>query len=228
MAAAQHRAAVLSRAAGLTPGQHRFWAATAADEARRLGTLHRELTVERAWRGQLGASDMTLAAEIAAAGNLPGLAGPVKGWKAQLARQKATIAGISKMLGYSAAHIAADVAAGKLGPGGTPLPKITHTYGGDVANNLGTVLAAALSPFTGAARGGMVMDRGGWLKPGWNPPSFNGTGRPEQLVPARGGATAIIQVESSGNAFDQFMLAWMKKHAKIKGGGSVQVAFGSR
>jgi hypothetical protein len=183
MAAAQHRAAVLAKAAGLTPGQHRFWAATAADEARRLGTLHKELVTERAWRGQLGASDATLAAEIAAAGSIPSLRRNVLGWRAQLARQKATIAGISAMLGYSDAHIAADVAAGKLGPGGTPLPGITHTYGG-VTDVIEAFLAAHASPF---ARGGLVMDSGGWLKPGWNPPSFNGTGRPEHLVPARSG-----------------------------------------
>jgi len=27
------------------------------------------------------------------------------------------------------------------------------------------------------------MDSGGWLAPGWNPPMYNGTGRPEHLVP---------------------------------------------
>jgi hypothetical protein len=30
-------------------------------------------------------------------------------------------------------------------------------------------------------------DRGGWLMPGWNPPMYNGTGKPEHLVPAPGG-----------------------------------------
>jgi hypothetical protein len=183
MAAAQHRASVLAGAAGLTPGQHRFWAATAADETRRLGTLHKELVTERAWRSMLGASGVTLAAEIAAAGSIPSLRRNVLGWRAQLARQKATIAGISAMLGYSDAHIAADVAAGKLGPGGTPLPGITHTYGG-VTDVIEAFLAAHASPF---ARGGLVMDAGGWLRPGWNPPMYNGTGRPEPVGAARGG-----------------------------------------
>ena len=104
----------------------------------------------------------------------------------------------------------------------------THTYGGDIADTIGAFLSSVAAPFAGA-RGGLVMDRGGWLAPGWNAPMYNGTGRPERLIPARsGGATAIIQIESSGNAFDQFMLAWMKKHAKIKGGGNVQAAFGAR
>lgn len=33
------------------------------------------------------------------------------------------------------------------------------------------------------AEGGMVADSGGFLAPGWNPPVFNGTGKPEALVP---------------------------------------------
>ncbi|HWD44018.1 MAG TPA: hypothetical protein VHM23_09995, partial [Actinomycetota bacterium] len=30
---------------------------------------------------------------------------------------------------------------------------------------------------------GRVMDGGGWLRPGWNPPIYNGTGRPERVLP---------------------------------------------
>jgi hypothetical protein len=30
-------------------------------------------------------------------------------------------------------------------------------------------------------RGGLVMDSGGFLMPGWNPPMYNGTGRPEPV-----------------------------------------------
>lgn len=29
-----------------------------------------------------------------------------------------------------------------------------------------------------------IMDTGGWLAPGWNPPIYNGTGRPETVTPA--------------------------------------------
>jgi hypothetical protein len=28
-----------------------------------------------------------------------------------------------------------------------------------------------------------VMDTGGWMMPGWNPPTFNGTGKPEAVIP---------------------------------------------
>ncbi len=42
----------------------------------------------------------------------------------------------------------------------------------------------------GYALGGVVMDSGGWLKPGWNPPVYNGTGRAEQVTPA-GASTAL-------------------------------------
>jgi hypothetical protein len=182
MAAAVQRAKALSGAAGLSPGQHRFWASTAADETKRLGVLGKELVTERAWRNQLGVNELGLDKQIRAAGNLPSLAGPVRGWKAQLGRDKATVAGISKMLGYSDAYIRAHPAAVP----GPVLPTVTHTYGGDVANNLGTVLAAALGPFTGAARGGMVFDSGGTLRPGFNA-VWNKTGRPESLIPARGG-----------------------------------------
>jgi hypothetical protein len=193
MAAAVQRAKALSGASGLSPGQHRFWAATAADETKRLGVLGRELATERAWRTQLGLNELGLDKQIRAAGNLPSLAGPVRGWKAQLGRDKARVAAISKMLGYSDAFIAAHPAP-KPGP---VLPTITHTYGGDVANNLGTVLAAALGPFTGARAGGLVMDQGGTLRPGFNP-VWNMTGRPESLVPARGGGGVHLHLTVNG------------------------------
>ena len=102
MAAAVHRAQALAGAGGLSPGQHRFWASAAAGEKKHLAVLNKELTTERAWRYQLSLNELGLDKEIRAAGNLPGLAGPVKGWKAQLGRDRATVAGISKMLGYSA------------------------------------------------------------------------------------------------------------------------------
>jgi SLT domain-containing protein len=229
MTAAVQRAKALSGARGLSAGQHRFWAASAADETRRLGVLNKELTTERAWRSQLGLNELGLDKEIRAAGNLKSLAGPVRGWKAQLGRDKATVAAISKMLGYSNAYLAAHPAA-KPGP---VLPKITHTYGGDVANNLGTVLASALGPFTGAARGGLVMDRGGWLRPGWNPPSFNGTGRPEHLVPTGGGGGGDVHLHVHGPVGSQAELErWLttaiRKGAKTRGGGSVERAYGAR
>jgi hypothetical protein len=221
MAAAMHRAQTLAGASGLSPGQHRFWAATAADEKRRLGVLGKELTTERAWRTQLGVNELGLDKEIRAAGNLPSLRRNVAGWKAQMGRDKATIAGISKMLGYSDAYI-------KAHPGPKPgpvLPTVTHSYGGDVADNLGVVLAAALGPFTGAARGGMVFDSGGTLRPGFNP-IWNMTGRPEPLVPARGGGK--LQIEWVGGNGGDDLERWIRKNVRIRGGGNVQKAYGSR
>ena len=162
---------------------------------------HKELTTERAWRTQLGVNELGLDRQIRAAGNLPSLAGPVRGWKSMLARDRATVTGISRMLGYSDAYLAAH----KPPPPGPVLPKITHTYGGDVANNLGVVLAAALGPFTGAARGGMVFDQGGTLRPGFNP-VWNGTGRPESLVPVRGGGGTHLHLTVNGPVGSQQQL----------------------
>jgi hypothetical protein len=227
MQSAINRATVLSKAGGLSAGQHRFWAATAADEKKRLGVLHKELATERAWRGRLGHSDVTLAAEIAAAGNLPSLARNVTGWKAQIGRQKATIAGISAMLGYSDAYLAAH----KPPPTGV---LATHSYGGDIANNLGAVLAAALGPFTGAARGGQVFDRGGVLRPGFNQ-VWNKTGRPEALVPAGGGKLEVtLKLDSSFTAATGLtpqQVANIRATVRRVGGtgpGAVDRAFGNR
>ena len=124
--------------------------------------------------GAAGSSDVTLARDIAAAGHVPALAKNVRAWKAQMGRQKATIAGISKMLGYSDAQQAA-IAKAHPPPAPTGV-RATHTYGGDVTDTIGAFLASVAAPF-GAAKGGLVFDRGGWLKPGWNA-TYNGTGLP--------------------------------------------------
>jgi hypothetical protein len=57
----------------------------------------------------------------------------------------------------------------------------------------------SFSPWTTFTSGAYTqfMDSGGWLRPGWNPPMYNGTGHPEHLVPARahsGGNTYNINV----------------------------------
>ena len=226
MKAAIGRAKSLSGAGGLSAGQHKFWAAAAADETKRLGVLGRELTTERAWRYQLGLGELALDKEIRAAGNIPSLAGPVKGWKAALGRDRATVAAISKMLGYSDAYLAAH----KPAPAGV---LATHSYGGDIVNSIAPVLAAALGPFTGAARGGMVFDRGGTLRPGWNP-VYNGTGRPESLVPARGGGGATdVHVHFHGPVgsqaeLERWLTTALRKGTATMGGGSVQRAYGRR
>jgi hypothetical protein len=217
MQAAIGRATTLSRAGGLTAGQHKFWAGTAAGEKRLLATLKKEMTTEKAWSGQLTGTDATLAREIAAAGTLPQLAGNVKAWKSQIAAHLHTIGDIRGMIGAAAAPGT---------PGGPVLPAITHTYGGDVANNLGAVLQAALGPFTGAARGGLVMDSGGTLRPGFNP-VWNMTGRPEPLVPARSGG-GKLQIEWVGGEHGGDELTrWIRKNVVVRGGGNVQKAFGA-
>lgn len=224
MQALEHKNEVLSKATGLTGKQHSHYAALAADEKKRLNTLKTELVVERAWRSLLEANDKTLKGYIAAAGNAPGLKKNVAQWTSQMNRQKNTIAQISKMLGYSDAQLAALEKAGKLGPGGQPLPQITHTYGGDVGNTIGSFLASVIAPL-GMAMGGRVKtyDRGGWLAPGLTM-AYNGTGRPEPV----GGAAVNItfEVDSSGSEFDRFMTAWLSKKVKVKGAGDVQTAFG--
>ena len=44
----------------------------------------------------------------------------------------------------------------------------------------------------------MTLDSGGTLAPGWNA-AYNGTGRPEQLIPAsRGGGAGAIVLQNHG------------------------------
>jgi hypothetical protein len=225
MAAAAARAKTLSRAPGLTAKQHAHYTAVAADETRRLAVLKKELSVERAWRGQLGATDTALSHDISAAGNTASLRKNVLSWKAQIAAHKTTIAQISKMLGYSKAQIAAQIAAGKLGPGGKPLPPVTHVFGGDVGERIGAFLAAAASPFK---HGGMVksFDRGGWLQPGLTM-AYNGTGRSERVSNGGDMTVTLLVDTASGAAMDQMLASLIKKYVKVNGGGSVQTAYGA-
>ena len=185
MAAAVHRAQALAGAGGLSPGQHRFWASAAAGEKKHLAVLNKELTTERAWRYQLSLNELGLDKQIRAAGNLPGLAGPVKGWKAQLGRDRATVAAISKMLGYSNAYLAAHKPAPKVTPPGAP-GSIPHTgaYTDSTADLIAQLFAAAAS-----SSRVVTLDSGGWLMPGVQAVA-NKTGRPEQVLPpGRGGGS---------------------------------------
>jgi hypothetical protein len=176
--------------ASLPASQHRHYVAAAAWWRRHRDALVHERGVMRDWRGQLGGSDAAITSWIAAAGTSKALAPSVRRWKSQRAFQEKEIAAVSAMLGWSAAQQAAITKAHPPGvPAGPPLPAITHTTGA-VLDVIEAFLQANAAPF-GAARGGLIMDSGGWLKPGWNPPSFNGTGRPEHLVPARGGGGDI-------------------------------------
>ena len=112
----------------------------------------------------------------------------------------------------------------KAHPPAPVLPPVKHVYGGDVGDTIAEFLSSVVSPL-GAAQGGLVMDQGGYLKPGWNPPMFNGTGRPEP-VGHTGDINITFEVGSTGNEFDAFMFGWMRKNVKVRGGGDTQVAFG--
>jgi hypothetical protein len=124
----------------------------------------------------------------------------VKTWKHQLAGQENEIAGISKMLGWSAAQIAAQEAAAAAASAaagsssgdssGSPATTITP---------VGLTPAGALAAFTAGISGtgakvipgyGGSFDQGGTLATGWNT-VHNGTGRPEPLVPARRRANGL-------------------------------------
>ena len=195
LTAAVARAQALAGASGLSPGQHRFWASSAASEKKRLGVLHKELATERSWRYQLGLNELGLDKEIRAAGNLPALAGPVKGWKAQLGRDKAKVAAISKMLGYSDAYLAAHKPP-KPGPKVTPpgVPgSIPHT--GGYTDNTADLIAQLFASLASNSRV-VTLDSGGWLMPGVQAVA-NKTGRPEQVLPpgrgGYGGGTVVLQ-----------------------------------
>jgi hypothetical protein len=219
MAAAIGRAKTLSKASGLSAGQHRFWANAAADETKRLGVLNKELGIERSWRGQLTNTDTTLARDIAAAGATPSLAKNVRSWRAQIAAHKYTIGQISGMLGYSNAYLAAHPPAPKL-------PGVTHTFGGDIGDTISAYLASNLSPL-GLANGGRVKsyDSGGYLAPGLNL-AYNGTGRPEPV----GGPTQVDVRIELGDSFKRVGLTPaqaqdIKAYVRVNGG-NVQKSFG--
>lgn len=126
------------------------------------------------------------------------------------------IAGLSHWLGQLSSI-------GKAGL--TPfLPGITHTYGGDVGDTIGTFLSSVASPF-GAAGGGMVFDRGGWLKPGWNI-AYNNTGKNEHLVPADQDIRVQIDVSGANSDAEKFLATMIKKYVKVRGG-NVQKVYGS-
>lgn len=81
-------------------------------------------------------------------------------------------------------------------------PPLVNFGGGTVSENAMAQIYAAIhyaaSAYGGANManvighghgyhgGGLVFDSGGTLMPGWNPPMYNGTGRPETLAPTSG------------------------------------------
>ncbi len=60
-----------------------------------------------------------------------------------------------------------------------------HNFaGGNAHDHWAARLGAVLPKFGTSQRQFPVMDSGGWLQPGWSPPIYNGTGRPETVTPA--------------------------------------------
>ncbi|HXJ28452.1 MAG TPA: NlpC/P60 family protein, partial [Streptosporangiaceae bacterium] len=219
---------VLAKAAGLTNAQHTMYAARAAADKVNITRQLRELGIMRQWRLDLEAQQANANSYVAAAGSTPGLAGNVRTWKSQAAWDQATIDKVSFMLGLNAAQIAAAIAAGQLGPGGLPLPGITHQFGGDLVNGILTFLHSVSAPL-GAAAGMKIgsYDSGGHLPPGLSM-AWNGTGRPEPVGFGGGPAAITLEVDDAGgSAFEQFMAMTIRKYVKVRSGGNVQRAFGT-
>jgi hypothetical protein len=105
-------------------------------------------------------------------------------------------------------------------------------------NNAGAAVAKfrgagyTFAPWTTFMDGAYLqfMDRGGWLPPGVSH-VYNGTGRPEQLVPGRGGSdgqVVVLEVRSGGTRLDDAIVEIIRRAVKVRGGGNVQVALGRR
>ena len=95
--------------------------------------------------------------------------------------------------------------------------------GSDIRPSVVSQLAAM-----GYKYGGKVMDHGGWLQPGWNPPMYNGTGAPEPIGGINPGGTIVLEISGSSGSgtFDAFLTQWLKNNVRVKGGGNVQKAWG--
>ena len=75
-------------------------------------------------------------------------------------------------------------------------------------------------------KGGMVksFDKGGWLMPGTTI-AHNRTGRPE---PVGHTPHVVLEIHSGPSQFDQFMTNWLQHAVRTKGGGNVQLTFGTQ
>ena len=142
MTAAVHRAQALAGAGGLSPGQHRFWANTAAGEKKHLAVLRKELATERAWRYQLGLNELGLdradprSREHPRPGRArPRVEGPDGPGPGHHRRASA------RCSGYSDAYLAAHKPAPKVTPPGVP-GSIPHT--GAYTDSTADLIAAAV------------------------------------------------------------------------------------
>ena len=108
-----------------------------------------------------------------------------------MGRDRATIAGISRMLGYSDAYLAAHKPPPRVTPPGVP-GSIPHT--GAYTDSTADLIAALFASLASNSRV-VTLDSGGWLMPGVNV-AVNKTGRPEQVLPpgrgGTGGGTTVV------------------------------------
>ncbi len=103
-----------------------------------------------------------------------------------------------------------------------------HVYGPQLGNQYGGIGSGH-----GYAAGGVA---GGWAVVGEHGRElirlpYGSRVWPAGQVPGGlGGGGGVVRLEIVGGRsdFDQFMLAWIRKHVVIKGGGDVQMAFGRR
>jgi cell wall-associated NlpC family hydrolase len=162
--------------------------------------------------GALG-SAAAMVGETAGSRALTGLPGGHPGWSAGLRHWTSLLAGSgSAKLPAALTGIAALFASSR-GHG-----TFTESAGPAAEWQYGTGLTGKLVP--------QSMDRGGWLSPGMNL-VHNGLGRPEPVGAAA--VPAVIQLEITGSGsgtFDAFLLKWLKQNVRVRGGGSVQKAFG--
>lgn len=76
-------------------------------------------------------------------------------------------------------------------PGQSPASSTTGHMAGQLGNmpfesrgSRGVIVGGGARRVGQFAHIGAAMDNGGYLMPGWNPPIYNGTGRPEPVIPA--------------------------------------------
>jgi hypothetical protein len=67
-------------------------------------------------------------------------------------------------------------------------------------------------------------DKGGWLPTGASI-AINNTGRPERV--GGGAVQVVLEVHSTGGEEADHLARMIRKYVRVKGGGDVQVAFGS-
>jgi hypothetical protein len=83
----------------------------------------------------------------------------------------------------------------------------------------------------GGPRGGLTMINEAGPELVNLPPGSQVHSNPDtqRMLAGGGGSTTIVlEVAPSGNAFDRFMTDWLTDSVQVKGGGDVQVAFGTR